>query len=63
MKKKKYWYLDDFNSWMQTCNLRCIELTNKEKKEFEEKYPHTTLYTKEIDAYITKLYYEQNKKD
>lgn len=58
--KKKYWYLTDFNSWYQTCNMVCIELTKAEKGQFEKDHPYTTLYKKEIDAYMSKLYYEQN---
>ena len=44
--KKKYWYLTDFNTWFQTCNMVCIELTKAEKEQFEKDHPHTTLYKK-----------------
>lgn len=58
--KKTFFYLTDFNSWFQTCNLVKIELTAAEKKTFTKAHPYTTLYKKEIDAYMAKLAYEQN---
>ena len=58
--KKVYFYLADLNTWFQTCNIVKVELTNAEKKAFEQDHPHTTLYKKEIDAYIAKLAFEQD---
>lgn len=58
--KKTYWFLDGFNAFYQTCRLNKIELTAKEKKEFEEKYPNITLYKKEFDAWYAQQCYEQD---